>query len=92
MSPGSFGGMAMGTIGMASQASTLEPYPVNIVGGKEHVTALSQRYAFVGALVRKGIEQTASWDDADTADMLTDLSLTMDKSLWFLETHLQADN
>ena len=86
------GGVAMGTVRMAAGASTLEEYPADIVGGKDHVEALSKRYSTLGKTLRKGIDQTDDWGDADSADMLTDVSRDVDLSLWFLEAHLQADN
>ena len=85
------GGVAMGTARMAAKASKLDEYPADLVGGKDHVETLSQRYSALGKTLREGIDETDEWGDADTADMLTDVSRDVDMSLWFLEAHLQAD-
>ena len=84
------GGTAYGTIAAAAKATSLKPYPEDIVEGMEHVEALSAALAEFGKKVRKGIEQTGKWGDADTADLLTGVSRDVDKYLWFLEAHLQA--
>jgi starvation-inducible DNA-binding protein len=85
------GGVAIGTVRMAAGASMLEEYPSDIAAGRDHVTALSLRYGALGKMLREAIAQANGWEDADTADILTDVSREVDKSLWFLEAHLQAD-
>jgi starvation-inducible DNA-binding protein len=84
------GGTAYGTIAAAAKTTSLKPYPEDISEGIEHVDALSSALAEFGKKVRKGIEQTGKWGDADTADLLTGISRDVDKYLWFLEAHLQA--
>ena len=44
-----------------------------------------------GKSVRKGIDESAKAGDADTSDLFTGVSRDVDKSLWLLEAHLQAD-
>lgn len=84
------GGVAMGTIRMAVAASTLPEYPVEILDGKDHIVALADRFAIYAKLLRDGIAQTDELGDADTADLYTEISRTVDMRLWFLEAHLQA--
>lgn len=84
------GGVAMGTIRMAVDASTLPEYPVEILAGKDHIAALADRFAIYAKLLRDGIAQTDELGDADTADLYTEISRTVDMRLWFLEAHLQA--
>ncbi|HEY9615565.1 MAG TPA: DNA starvation/stationary phase protection protein Dps [Microcoleaceae cyanobacterium] len=84
------GGVALGTIRMAVAASTLPEYPVEILAGKDHITALADRFAIYAKLLRDGIAQTDELGDADTADLYTEISRTVDMRLWFLEAHLQA--
>jgi starvation-inducible DNA-binding protein len=84
------GGTAFGTLAAAARATSLEPYPEDIVEGVAHVEALSTALADFGRKVRQGIDQTSQWGDADTADLLTGISRDVDKYLWFLEAHLQA--
>jgi starvation-inducible DNA-binding protein len=86
----SLGGTAYGTIRAAAKATSLTPYPEDIIEGMDHVGALSSALAEFGKKVRKGIDQTGKWGDADTADLLTGISRDVDKYLWFLEAHLQA--
>jgi starvation-inducible DNA-binding protein len=84
------GGTAYGTLPAAARETSLKPYPEDITEGMQHVEALSASLADFGKKVRKGIDQTGKWDDADTADLLTGISREIDKYLWFLEAHLQA--
>jgi starvation-inducible DNA-binding protein len=86
----SLGGTAYGTIRAVGKATSLKPYPEEITEGMDHVEALSSALADFGKKVRRGIDQTGKWGDADTADLLTGISRDVDKYLWFLEAHLQA--
>ena len=82
------GGTAMGTARIAVAESILPEYPLDAVDGVEHITALAERYAAYAAHVRKAIDTTDATGDADTADLYTEISRTIDKRLWFLEAHL----
>lgn len=84
------GGYACGTARMAAAASILPEYPTDILAGMEHVSALIQRFAPYGKHLRDAIAKTAELGDADTSDLYTEVSRTIDKRLWFLEAHLQA--
>ncbi|MDR0535683.1 MAG: DNA starvation/stationary phase protection protein Dps [Puniceicoccales bacterium] len=84
------GGTAGGTIRQAASTSSLPEFPTDTKGGLTYVTALAERYANLGNSVRKAIDSTANAGDADTADLLTGLSRTLDKALWFLEAHTRA--
>ncbi|PAX52303.1 DNA starvation/stationary phase protection protein Dps [Brunnivagina elsteri] len=86
------GGYAMGTVRMAAANSILPEYPTDILVGMEHVTALADRFAAYGRHVRDAIAQTDDLGDADTSDLYTEVSRTIDKRLWFLEAHLQTSN
>ncbi len=83
------GGVATGTARMAAGASRLPEYTLGPADGLEHVQALVQRYAEVAKSTRAAIDEADEAGDADTADMFTDVSRDLDKSLWFLEAHLQ---
>ena len=82
------GGTANGTVRQAAGSSFLKEYPHHAVDGKEHVAALADRYAAYGKVVRDGIDQMDELGDKDSADMLTEISRTIDKRLWFIESHL----
>jgi starvation-inducible DNA-binding protein len=84
------GGTALGTARMAAATSILPEYPLDAVGGIDHITALADRYAMYGKHLREGIETTAELGDADTSDLYTEISRTIDKRLWFLEAHLNG--
>ncbi len=84
------GGVALGTARVAAQVSELPEYPFDILDGKDHITALADRYAPYARLLRQGIAKTDDLGDADTADLYTEVSRAIDKRLWFLEAHLQA--
>lgn len=53
---------------------------------------LSAALADFGAKVRQAIESTAREGDAGTSDLLTGISRDVDKHLWLLEAHLQAEH
>ena len=86
----SLGGTALGTVAAVSKRSSLKPYPEEITDGIAHVEALSSALADFGAKARKSIEASAQFGDADTSDLFTGVSRDVDKYLWFLEAHLQA--
>ena len=82
------GGTALGTARIAAEQSILPEYPIDAVSGMDHVTALADRYAAYAKHVREAIDATDELGDADTADLYTEVSRTIDKRLWFLEAHL----
>jgi starvation-inducible DNA-binding protein len=82
------GGTALGTARLAAGASRLPEYP-DVVGSLESLQALVERYANLAASSRAAIDTATEFGDADTADLLTGISRGLDKSLWFLEAHLQ---
>lgn len=81
-------GTAMGTARLAAQRSILPEYPYDIIDGSEHVAALAERFAMYAKHLREAIDKTNDLGDADTADLYTEVSRTIDKRLWFLEAHL----
>lgn len=82
-------GVALGTLQAVSKASKLAPYPLNIRKVSDHVGALVERYAAVSKSTRAGIDTADEAGDADTADIFTAFSRTLDKDLWFLKSHLE---
>ena len=85
------GGVAEGTARMVAKRSSLAEYPANAVDGRSHVEALSSALAAFGKAARKAIVEANELGDLDTADLFTEVSRGIDKWLWFVEAHLQAE-
>ncbi len=83
------GGTAHGTVQNVAEASGLKPYPTDISKTKDHLAALIERYGAIANSVRASIDEVDEAGDADTADIFTAFSRELDKSLWFLEAHVQ---
>lgn len=83
------GGTALGTIRVAANRSSLSEYPLEITDGADHVDALSSALSDFGKKIRKNIDETDELGDKDTADIFTEISRGIDKSLWFVEAHIQ---
>ena len=85
------GGVARGTLQVVAQESRLGAYPLNITSGRQHLVAVSDALAKFGANARAAIDAASEAGDADTADIFTEISRGVDKLLWFLEAHTQAN-
>ena len=83
------GGLALGTVRMAAQRSRLSECDVHAIDGMATVDALATRFAALAASTRTSIQIADEHGDAATADLLTEVSRALDKSLWFLEAHHQ---
>ena len=81
------GGVADGSARTVSATSGLPRYPDGISGGADHVHAVAGALAAFGKAARATIDRAAELGDADTADILTEISRGIDKSLWFVEAH-----
>ena len=84
------GGVAEGTVRVAAKRSRLEEYPLALSEGMAHVSAVAAALATFGKEARATIEEANAFDDADTADLFTEISRGIDKWLWFVEAHSQA--
>jgi starvation-inducible DNA-binding protein len=85
------GGIALGTARSIVQRSQLREYPLTIGNGREHVEAVSSALGSFGKSVRQAIDASNELNDADTADLFTEVSRGVDKWLWFVEAHLQSE-
>ena len=85
------GGVAEGTARMVAKRSSLAEYPANAADGRSHAEALSSALATFGKAARKAIGEANELGDLDTADLFTEISRGIDKWLWFVEAHLQAE-
>lgn len=83
------GGTANGTARVVAKSSSLKEYPLKAVKSSEHVGAVGDRLAAFGASMRKGIDACDKAGDKDAADICTGISRSVDKYLWFVESHQQ---
>lgn len=84
------GGVAFGTTQAVAQGTKLKAYPADLVSVEDHVAALAERYGDLANATRAAIDASGETGDADTADIFTAFSRSLDKALWFLEA-LEAD-
>lgn len=84
------GGTALGTLQMAAKATRLGDYPVDAVASQTTLQTLVERFAALATTTRAATDEADKLGDANTADLFTGVSRALDKSLWFLEAHLQA--
>jgi starvation-inducible DNA-binding protein len=84
------GGIAEGTVRVSAAKSRLAEYPLAIADGLSHVEAVARALSTFGYEVRNTIAEAEDLDDADTADLFTEVSRGIDKWLWFVEAHSQA--
>jgi starvation-inducible DNA-binding protein len=86
------GAIAEGTAKVAVQRSKLKPYPLEILSGTAHCRALSSALATFADLLRQGDEGIDLVGDKVTSDIYTEISRGVDRWLWFVEAHLQAES
>jgi starvation-inducible DNA-binding protein len=86
------GGLAIGTVRMSAANSQLPELELNVTESLPMVEALADRYAALANSMRQAIASAEEQGDADTADLFTEVSRGLDKSLWFLEAHLQTQS
>jgi starvation-inducible DNA-binding protein len=84
------GGIAEGTVRVSASRSRLAEYPLQIAEGMAHVEAVARALSTFGKEARLTIDEANALDDADTADLFTEISRGIDKWLWFVEAHSQA--
>jgi len=84
------GGIAEGTVRVAASRTRLPEYPLTIADGMAHVEAVARALSTFGAEARATINAADELDDADTADLFTEVSRGIDKWVWFVEAHSQA--
>jgi starvation-inducible DNA-binding protein len=85
------GDIALGTARSVAQRSQQKEYPLNIASGRDHVEAVANALATFGKAARAAIDTSDELRDKDTADIFTEVSRGVDKWLWFVEAHLQAE-
>jgi starvation-inducible DNA-binding protein len=81
-------GIALGTTQSVASATTLKPYPIDIRAAEDHLRNLAERYATLAKSAREAIDTADEAGDAGSADIFTAFSRELDKSLWFIKSHL----
>jgi starvation-inducible DNA-binding protein len=85
------GGIAEGTARSVAKRTSLAEYAAKSGAGRDHAEALSSALALFGKTIRQSINKSDELADADTTDLFTEVSRGVDKWLWFVEAHLQAE-
>jgi len=83
------GGVANGGVKWTAAHTRLQEFPRDVFDAQAVIASIADRYAAVAKGVRSAIDESNTLGDADTADLFTEVSRGIDKSLWFLEAHLQ---
>lgn len=84
------GGIPDGTTQTVGAKTRISPYDPKLLDGLDHCRELAERYGQLAHHLREGIDKVDEAGDADTADLITDVSREVDKALWMLEAHLQG--
>jgi starvation-inducible DNA-binding protein len=84
------GGVANGTVRMAAGTTRLPEINDSFMSSMQSVEELVTRYTALAQSLREAIDQADEANDQDTMDLFIEVSREIDKSLWFLEAHLQT--
>lgn len=84
------GGYANGTVRMAAAGSSLDEYPVDATEGDAHLHAVRDRWAAYAGSTREASRKAADLNDPTTEDLFIEISRSVDKGLYFIESHLQG--
>ena len=84
------GGTAEGTVRIAASRTRLAEFPLGITTGLAHLEAVARALAAFGREARDSIDQANALEDADSADVFTEVSRGTDKWLWLVEAHFQS--
>jgi starvation-inducible DNA-binding protein len=83
---------------IVEQQSDVLAERINALGGRAnaedgpiYVAAVADKLSMFGKRVRIDICCAAKFGDAGTADILTEISREIDRQLWSLDAHLQAE-
>lgn len=81
------GGIVMGTVQAVGAGTRVPSYPGSILAGSDHVRSLGAALAAAGQNIRSAIDEAGAQGDADTADVFTQISRSLDLLLWKVESH-----
>jgi starvation-inducible DNA-binding protein len=83
------GGVALGTVKMAANLTSLQDFPEGGIDSMKSVQVMADRLSKLTASTREALQISDDKGDLDTSDLLIEVSRGLDKRLWFLEAHLQ---
>jgi starvation-inducible DNA-binding protein len=86
---GALGGTVEGTVQTATGRSFLEAYRLGVADAAAHIAAITAALASFGEWARNAIDESASFGDANTSDLFTEVSRGIDYQLWLVESHRQ---
>jgi starvation-inducible DNA-binding protein len=86
------GGLALGTVRLSAANSQLPEYELEVTDSLPTVEAIADRYGALAASMRRAIGPAEEHGDPNTADLFTEVARGLDKSLWFLEAHVQKSH
>lgn len=69
--------------------TSLPQWPMELHHDHDVLSALADRVALVTNHMRQRIDKAAEANDANTADLFTEVSRQLDQDLWMLEAHEQ---
>lgn len=84
------GGHAKGTVEEASEKSTLDSYPLDMVDIADHIAALKERFLKAGELVRAAVGEASEAGDPGCEDLFTEVSRALDKDAWFIGSNAKS--
>ena len=84
------GGIADGLAPSVVAHSSLPAYRTEVFEGMDHVQSLSSVLAAFGRATRKDIDDLEACGDADSVDIMTEVSRGVDRFLWLVEAHTQG--
>lgn len=85
----SLGGTALGTSQAIVENTQLRTYPTDIFSAKDHIEHLAHNFAILGEYSRDNIKKAEGFGDIATGDLYIAFTRLLDKSLWFIEAHVQ---
>jgi starvation-inducible DNA-binding protein len=84
------GGTADGSVQSLAAQTSLRLYPISAHHGVDHLEAIAQALAQCASLMRQAIDSAAQAGDADTSDLFTEVSRTLDQRLWMVDAHRES--
>ena len=84
------GGLANGLAAEVARTTSLAAFTPSYTTERGWVEAVANTLAACAKNIRASIDEAAAAGDADTADLFTTISRTIDKDVWFVDSHLRG--